>query len=48
MAELLEGSAPPLGYVIRARPFLDGAPLAIRKVSTLGGVQCGLDSVLGL
>jgi len=31
-----------------ARPYVDGALLAIRKVSTLVGVQRGLDSVLDL
>jgi 4-hydroxy-tetrahydrodipicolinate reductase len=31
-----------------ARPYVDGALLAIRKVSTLVGVHRGLDSVLGL
>jgi 4-hydroxy-tetrahydrodipicolinate reductase len=31
-----------------ARPYVDGALLAIRKVSTLIGVQRGLDSVLDL
>ena len=31
-----------------ARPYVDGALLAIRKVSTLVGVHRGLDSVLDL
>jgi len=31
-----------------ARPYVDGALLAIRKVSTLVGVRRGLDSVLDL
>ena len=31
-----------------ARPYVDGALLAIRKVSTLNGVRRGLDAVLGL
>ena len=31
-----------------ARPYVDGALLAIRKVSTLVGVHRGLDSVLEL
>jgi 4-hydroxy-tetrahydrodipicolinate reductase len=31
-----------------ARPYVDGAMLAIRKVSTLTGVHRGLDSVLEL
>ena len=29
-----------------ARPYVDGALLAIRKVSTLAGVHRGLDAVL--
>ena len=29
-----------------ARPYVDGALLAIRKVSTLSGLHRGLDSVL--
>ena len=32
----------------RARPYVDGALLAIRKVSTLVGVRRDLDSVLDL
>jgi 4-hydroxy-tetrahydrodipicolinate reductase len=32
----------------RARPYTDGALLAIRKVSTLVGVHRGLDSVLDI
>ena len=31
-----------------ARPYVDGALLAIRKVSTLTGVHRGLDAVLDL
>jgi 4-hydroxy-tetrahydrodipicolinate reductase len=31
-----------------ARPYVDGALIAIRKVSTLTGVHRGLDSVLDL
>jgi 4-hydroxy-tetrahydrodipicolinate reductase len=31
-----------------ARPYVDGALLAIRKVSTLVGVQRGLESLLDL
>jgi 4-hydroxy-tetrahydrodipicolinate reductase len=31
-----------------ARPYVDGALLAIRKVSTLAGVHRGLDAVLEL
>jgi len=31
-----------------ARPYVDGALLAIRKVATLTGVHRGLDSVLDL
>ena len=31
-----------------ARPYVDGALLAIRKVSTLVGVHRGLDTVLDL
>jgi 4-hydroxy-tetrahydrodipicolinate reductase len=31
-----------------ARPYVDGALLAIRKVSTLVGVHRGLDSILDL
>ena len=31
-----------------ARPYVDGALMAIRKVSTLVGVHRGLDSVLDL
>ena len=31
-----------------ARPYVDGALLAVRKVSTLVGVHRGLDAVLDL
>jgi 4-hydroxy-tetrahydrodipicolinate reductase len=31
-----------------ARPYVDGALLAVRKVSTLVGVHRGLDTVLDL
>jgi 4-hydroxy-tetrahydrodipicolinate reductase len=31
-----------------ARPYVDGALLAIRKVSTLNGLHRGLDTVLDL
>jgi 4-hydroxy-tetrahydrodipicolinate reductase len=31
-----------------ARPYVDGALIAIRRVSTLVGVHRGLDSVLDL
>jgi hypothetical protein len=31
-----------------ARPYVDGAPLAIREVSTLVGVHPRLDAVLDL
>jgi 4-hydroxy-tetrahydrodipicolinate reductase len=31
-----------------ARPYVDGAMLAIRKVATLVGVHRGLDAVLDL
>lgn len=32
----------------RARPYVEGALLAIRKASTVVGVQRGLESVLDL
>jgi 4-hydroxy-tetrahydrodipicolinate reductase len=52
-AEIIFGM-PDLKLTIRhdsgssARPYVDGALLAIRKVSTLVGVHRGLDSVLDL
>jgi hypothetical protein len=43
-SELARGITTPA----RARPYVDGALLAIRKASTLVGVHRGLDAVLEL